>query len=120
LVDAGLRVDREQPGATYEVWLSGRIDIESAPDMGKVLLHRLRLPACRTLTIHSEGVVYIDVAGLATLLEILKAARLLGKQLLLNGLRERPRYLLEVTRLLHLFNAESASTSNISPVPTRP
>src|ERR1700722_10691566 len=117
LPDAGLRLEREHPGATHEVWLSGRIDIESAPDMGKVLQDRLRLPACRTLSVNSEGVVYIDVAGVATLLEVLKAARLLGKQFVLRGLRERPRYLFEVTRLLHLFGGEGESPANVDPVP---
>jgi anti-anti-sigma factor len=117
LADAGLRVEREYPGATHEVWFSGRIDIESAPDMGKLLLYRLRLPACRTLSVNAEGVVYIDVAGVATLLEVLKAARLLGKQFVLKGLRERPRYLFEVTRLLHLFDGEGESTANVDPVP---
>ncbi len=101
----------------HEVWLSGRIDIESAPDMGKLLLDRLRLPACRTLTVNSEGVAYIDVAGIATLLEVLKVARLLGKQLVLKGLRERPRYLFEVTRLLHFFNGEGNTAAGMGPVP---
>jgi anti-anti-sigma factor len=100
------------------MWLSGRIDIESAPELGKLLLNRLQLPACRTLTINSEGVVYIDVAGIATLLEVLKATRLLGKQLVLNGVRERPRYLFEVTRLLHLFNGDE-SAANADPLPSR-
>ena len=118
LPDADLRVDREHPGATHEVWLSGRIDIESAPDMRKLLLDRLRLPACRTLIVDAEGVVYIDVAGIATLLEVLKAARLLEKQFVLKGLRERPRYLFEITRLLHLFNGEGESAANMGPVST--
>jgi len=109
--DAGLRVDREHPGTTHEVWFSGRIDIESAPDMGKLLLYWLRLPACRTLTVNTENVVYIDVAGIATMLEVLKAARLAGKQFVLTGLQERPRYLFEATRLLHLFNGEGACHS---------
>jgi anti-anti-sigma factor len=116
LPDSGLRVEREQPGAFHEVWLTGRIDIESAPEMGKLLLYRLRLPACRTLTVNSEGVVYIDVAGLATLLEVLKTARLLGKQFVLKGLQERPRYLFEVTRLLHLFSGEAVGSA-AAPVP---
>jgi anti-anti-sigma factor len=119
LPNAGLRLEREHPGATHEVWLSGRIDIESASDMGKLLQDKLQLPACRTLTVNSEGVVYIDVAGIATLLEVLKAARLLGKQFVLKGLRERPRYLFEVTRLLHLFDGEGESAANMGPVPAR-
>ena len=37
------------------------------------------------------------------LIELLRAARLMGKAFQLSGLRERPRYLLEATGLLHLF-----------------
>jgi len=104
--DADLRLEREQAGATHELWLSGRIDIESAPELQKLLLQRVRLTACRTLAVNAEDVVYIDAAGIATLLEVLKAARLLGKQFVLKGLQERPRYLFEVTGLQHLFTGE--------------
>jgi anti-anti-sigma factor len=104
---ADLRLEREQPGATHELWLSGRIDIESAPDLRKLLLQRIRLAACRILAVNAEDVVYIDGAGIATLLEVLKAARLLGKQFVLKGMQERPRYLFEVTGLQHLFNGEA-------------
>jgi len=45
----------------------------------------------------------VDTSGLAVLVETLKAARTVGKAFHLSGLRERPRYLLEATRLLHLF-----------------
>jgi anti-anti-sigma regulatory factor len=41
------------------------------------------------------------------LLEVLRAARRLNKTFHLSGLRERPRYLLEATRLLHLFDEVS-------------
>jgi anti-anti-sigma factor len=116
--DARLRLERENPGPAHEVWLSGRVDNESAPDMGQFLLHRLRLPACRILIVNSESIVYIDVAGIATLLEVLKAARLLGKQLVLKGLREKPRYLFQVTRLLHLFNGEGESAADTGLLPT--
>jgi anti-anti-sigma regulatory factor len=78
--------------------------------MGKLLQNRLRLPACRILTVNAEGVVYIDVAGIATLLEVLKAARLLGKRLVLKGLRE--------SRLLHLFNGEGDRGAGVDPAPT--
>jgi len=119
LPDVGLRVEREYPGAAHEVRFLGRIDIESAPDMRKLLLDRLRLPACRTLIVDAEGVVYIDVAGIATLLEVLKAARLLEKQFVLKGLRERPRYLFEITRLLHLFSGKGESAAGMGPVPAK-
>jgi anti-anti-sigma factor len=117
LPDTDLRLEREHPGATHELWLSGRINIESAPDLSTLLLQRLRFTDCQTLIVNSEDIVYIDAAGIATLIEVLKAARQLGKQLLLKGLRERPLYLFEVARLLHLFNGEGESAANIGPVP---
>jgi anti-anti-sigma factor len=117
--DADLRLEREHPGAMHELWLSGRIDIESAPELRTLLLQRLRLTACQILAVNAEDVVYIDGAGIATLLEVLKAARLLGKQLVLKGLQERPRYLFEVTGLQHLFNGEGGSAANMGPVPAR-
>jgi anti-anti-sigma regulatory factor len=43
------------------------------------------------------------VSGLAVLLEVLRAAFGLKKAFRLSGLRERPRYVLEATRLLRLF-----------------
>jgi anti-sigma B factor antagonist len=107
--DADLRLEREQAGATHELWLSGRIDSESAPELRTLLLQRLRLTACRALIVNAEDVVYIDAAGIATLLEVLKAARLNGKQFVLKGLQERPRYLFETARLLHLFSGEDES-----------
>ncbi len=55
---------------------------------------------------------YIDTSGLALLVEILKAARTQGKALHVSGLRERPRYLLEATRLLHLFHEVTGNHSD--------
>jgi anti-sigma B factor antagonist len=92
-----------QRGSDCHVSLSGRITIDSSPDLGALLRQRLQSPSCRVLTVDLYDVGYVDTSGLATLVELLKAARKQGKTLLLSGLRERPRYLLEATRLLHLF-----------------
>jgi len=85
------------------VELSGRITIDSSPGVHAQLLRRLQSPNCRTLTVDLYDVEYIDTSGLAMLIELLRAARLMGKAFRLSGLREKPRYLLEVTGLLHLF-----------------
>lgn len=45
----------------------------------------------------------MDLSGVATLLEALKIARARKTGLRLTGLHDRPRYLLEVTGLLSLF-----------------
>lgn len=54
-------------------------------------------------------VKYMDTSGLAVLLESLKAARANEKSFHLKSLRDQPRYLLEETRLLHLFDEVDAS-----------
>jgi anti-sigma B factor antagonist len=100
--DVGMVCD--QHGSECQVSLSGRITIDSSPHILVFLLQRLRSPSCQSLTVDFYEVVYIDTSGLAMLLEILKAARTQGKTFHLTRLRERPRYLLETTRLLHLFD----------------
>ena len=84
--------------------VSGRITIDSAPDLRTFLLQHLAIPDCESLTLDFLDVVYVDTSALAVLLEALKAARRLKKAFHLSGLRERPRYLFEATRLLHLFD----------------
>ena len=84
--------------------VSGRITIDSAPDLRALLLQRLAMQDCENLTLDLAGVVYVDTSALAILLEALKAAYRLKKAFRLSGLRERPRYLFEATRLLHLFD----------------
>jgi anti-anti-sigma factor len=63
----------------------------------------LRVPDCQCLEVSLCEVAYIDTSGLAVLLDVLRSARHLGKQLSLSGLQERPRYLLESTGLLGFF-----------------
>jgi anti-anti-sigma factor len=55
------------------------------------------------LTIDLSGVPYMDLSGVATLLETLRLARGRNTSLELKELQDRPRYLLEVTGLLSLF-----------------
>lgn len=99
-----IRAVCEQTGAECQVWLSGRITIDSSPDLHVLLLRQVYLQGCQTLTVDFHDVAYVDTSGLAMLVEILKVAHDQGKELRLSGLRERPRYLLEATRLLHLFD----------------
>jgi anti-sigma B factor antagonist len=85
------------------VSLSGRITIDTSPDLRARLFQLLQSSSCQALTVDFCEVYYVDTSGLAVLVEVLKAVRSQGKTFRLSGLRERPRYLLESTRLLHLF-----------------
>jgi anti-sigma B factor antagonist len=114
-LDEGIQAVSENRGAESRVSLSGRITIDSSPGLRALLLERLKSPGCQTLTVDFCEVTYVDTSGLAILVEVLRAARTQGKVFRLSGLRERPRYLLETTRLLHLFdevNPEMPPVSN--------
>jgi anti-sigma B factor antagonist len=97
----------EQIGEQSLAKLDGSITIDSSPDLRSALLRLLKTPEIRRLTVDFSEVDYIDTSGLAVLIEALRSARQLGKSLQLSGLRERPRYLLESTGLLRLFDDAS-------------
>jgi anti-sigma B factor antagonist len=97
-------IDSEPHGEESFAKLAGSITIDSSPELRRVLLRILKASDCRRLTLDFSAVVYIDTSGLAVLIEVLRSARQLGKRLQLSGLRERPRYLLESTGLLRLFD----------------
>lgn len=94
----------EQLGEQTVAKVDGSITIDSSPELRRVLLQILKAPDSRRLTLDFSEVDYIDTSGLAVLLEALRSAKQLGKSLQLTGLRERPRYLLESTGLLRLFD----------------
>jgi anti-sigma B factor antagonist len=98
----------EQRGTECEVLLSGRITIDSSPALRDLLLQRVQSPGCRSLTADFGQVDYVDTSGVATLVEVLKSARASGKAFRLTHLKDRPHYLLEATRLLHLFDQVNA------------
>lgn len=100
----------EHRGAECQAVLTGRITIDSSPELREALLERLASPSCRIMTIDFNEVAYVDTSGLAILVEILKAARTQGKEFQLTGLKQRPRYLLETTRLLRFFHEAEVET----------
>src|SRR5215468_10175845 len=108
-----LSIDESTEGAAALLTVNGRVTIDSSPalrDRVHAILQRESLPA---LTIDLTAVAYIDASGLATLVEALKTARA-NKTTLRLRLHERPRYLLEVTGLLSLFEAAGEPKAHIA------
>jgi anti-anti-sigma factor len=105
----------EESGDKCLVTLSGRITVDSSPDLRVFLMQRLEPDGCRRMVVDFNDVAYVDTSGLAVLVEVLKAARTQGKSLTLSRLRERPRYLLESSRLLHLFDEPAADSASGPP-----
>jgi anti-sigma B factor antagonist len=97
-----MEIEVEKIDENAVIRLSGRLDMNTSPDLRKAAL-RLYKGKCKNLTIDFANVSYIDTSGLATLVEILVAAKERCTQLTLSGLNENVRYLLDVNGLAGFF-----------------
>jgi anti-sigma B factor antagonist len=93
--------------------LSGRLDMNTSPDLRKTALKLYTKGKCRNLTIDFANVSYIDTSGLATLLEVLVTAKERCAQLTLSGLNEKVRYLIDVNGLTGFFRIESSARETL-------
>lgn len=83
--------------------LSGRLDMNTSPDLRKAALALYAKSKCKNLTLDFTGVSFIDTSGLATLVDILLTAKEHSAQLALCGLNEKVRYLIDVNGLISFF-----------------
>ena len=88
--------------------LEGRVTVDNANGMRRKLADAL-LPRLPKLTVDLSGVTYMDTSGLATLMEAMRVARRQGTRLVLSGIQDQPRYLLEITDLDQVFEIEKAA-----------
>jgi anti-sigma B factor antagonist len=95
------------------VSLGGRLTIDSSPELRNQLLAVLYGETLENLIIDLSDVPYMDLSGVATLLETLRLARSRKIGLQLRGLHDRPSYLLEVTGLLSLFETSGIDVRSI-------
>ncbi len=91
---------RTERGITI-VDVVGQIDIGSSPALRKTLLDSLK--ATKHVAINLSAVKYIDSSGIASMLEVLKAARDSEKRLVLFGLTGAVLQVLQLTRLTRVF-----------------
>ena len=82
--------------------IHGRITVENSGEMRTALGNALRARPAK-LSVDLSGVSYLDTSGLATLVEAERIARKQGSRLVLGGIHDQPRYLLEITHLDRLF-----------------
>ena|SRR6266496_3638472 len=88
---------------------SGRIDVDSSPDLRDFLLAILSAePLPRAITVDLAGVPYIETSGIATLIEALRNARRHQTTFCLQGLSGSVLRLFEVTGVLALFETSNS------------
>ena len=91
---------RIEKGTTI-VDVVGQIDLGSSPALRKTLLESLN--GTKTVAINLSAVKYIDSSGIASLVEVLRAARNSNKRLVLFGLTGAVLQVLQLTRLTGVF-----------------
>ena len=87
------------------VTVTGRVTVNSSPHLRSVLLELLRRGAQPVVVIDLLAVSYLDMSGLATLLEALKAARARSVTLRVMGMTGQSRMLAEIAELDKVFQS---------------
>jgi anti-sigma B factor antagonist len=95
--------------------VSGDIDFANSPELRQSVLREIREAHTPRVVINLSKVHYIDSSGVASLVEGLKASRDLGSRFILIGLSTSAREVLQLSRLLKVFeiyeNEEQALAS---------
>jgi anti-sigma B factor antagonist len=81
----------------------GDIDLANSPEVRKALLKELRESRVPRVVMNMSRVRYIDSSGVASLVEGLKASRDVGSRFILFGLSPSAREVLQLSRLLKIF-----------------
>ncbi len=98
-----MQISTRQTGNTTVVDVAGDIDLYNSPEVRKVLLGALREQRAPRVIVNLQAVRYIDSSGVASLVEGLKVSRDLGTRLSLAGLSTTAREVLELSRLIKVF-----------------
>ena len=94
------------PGSNQlTVVIAGRATVDTSPDLRSVLFGLLRRGATPVVVIDFSAVSYLDMSGIATLLETLKAARERSVKLRHTGIGGQVRTLAEVAQLDTIYHA---------------
>ena len=91
---------QDLPGTTI-VDVSGDVDMSTSPNFRRALLESLKKSA--RLAVNLTEVRYVDSSGIASLVEVFKAARDAEKRLILFGLNKAVHEVLQLTRLSKIF-----------------
>ena len=101
-----IKVKRE--GTCSIVYVSGDIDLHSSPKLRETVLDLFQKRGQKKVILNLSQVQYVDSSGIASLVEGLQEAKKKKARFVLVGLNESPRHVLELTRLLNVFEIASS------------
>ncbi|MDE0124363.1 MAG: STAS domain-containing protein [Bryobacterales bacterium] len=109
-----MRIQTRHVGQGVVVELIGDVDMSNSPRLRDTLLGLLRDSTGVRIIVNMEQVNYIDSSGIASLVEGVQAARRFKSRLCLAGLNEGPRHVLQLTRLLDIFEVHPSEADALS------
>jgi len=95
--------------------ISGDIDLATSPELRKALLRELRELKMPRVVLNLGAVRYMDSSGVASLVEGLKASRDVGSRLILFGLNRSIREVLQLSKLLRIFEIYENEEQSVAP-----
>jgi len=95
--------------------VSGDIDLATSPELRKALLRELREARAPRVVLNLKQVRYIDSSGVASLVEGLKASRDVGSRFVLFGLNKTIREVLQLSKLLRIFEVYDDEEQAVAP-----
>jgi anti-sigma B factor antagonist len=109
-----MNIATRQVDNTFIVDVTGDITLYNTPEVRKTLLDLLKEKRVKRVIVNLEKVKYIDSAGVASLVEGLKLSRDLKSGFALFGLSKSTREVLELTRLLKVFEIHDTEAEALS------
>jgi len=97
-----INIKNADTNAVVEV--SGDVDMSNSPRLREALLKVMRDGHGSMVVVSLEQVEYVDSSGIASLVEGLQEARKRKVSFRLAGLNDGPRHVLELTRLIDVFD----------------
>ena len=95
--------------------VSGDIDLATSPELRKALLRELKEARVPRVVLNLGAVRYIDSSGVASLVEGLKASRDVGSRFILFGLNKTIREVLQLSKLLRIFEIYENEEQSVAP-----
>ena len=99
-----IQINVRTEGETAVIDVTGDIDLYSSPQVRQTILDALNRKTENRVVVNLTGVKYIDSSGVASLVEGLQLSRKSQVRFALCGLNKAPRQVLELTRLIKVFD----------------
>jgi|ERR1700677_88417 anti-sigma B factor antagonist len=112
-----MQITTRKLGTATIVDVVGDITLYSSPEFRNAVIEILKDGESPRVVVNLRGVRYIDSAGVASLVEGLKVSRELNKALALYGLSVVAREVLELTRLINVFEVHESEEEALAGKP---